>query len=110
MTRESGRYSFLVIAREQRDRGDPVMRYLSLRDNSHNLDPGVKKHPTKTFVFAGAPRPRMTKRVWGPRCDKFYYLDPGVKPQDDKRGRGPCAPRMTKSAGGAQDDKEKKPG
>ena len=27
------------------------------------LDPVVKKHPTKTFVFAGAPRHGMTKRV-----------------------------------------------
>ena len=63
MTSGRGRYLFLVIAREQRDRGDPVMRYVSLRDNSHNLDPGVKMHPTKTFVFAGAPRPRMTREA-----------------------------------------------
>ena len=55
MTRERGRYSFLVIAREQRDRGDPVMRYVSRCDNSYDLDPGVKMRPTKTFVFAGAP-------------------------------------------------------
>ena len=27
------------------------------------LDPVVKMHPTKTFVFAGAPRTRMTKRI-----------------------------------------------
>ena len=26
------------------------------------LDPGVKMHPTKTFVFAGAPRPGMTQK------------------------------------------------
>ena len=32
MTRERGCYSFLVIAREQRDRGDPVMRYVSRCD------------------------------------------------------------------------------
>ena len=79
------------------------MRYVSRCDNSHNLDPGVKKHPTKTFVFAGAPRPRMTKRVWGPRCDKFYYLDPGVKPQDDKKRK----PQDDKEKN--QDDKKRKP-
>ena len=32
MTRERGRYSFLVIAREHGDRGDPVMRYVSRCD------------------------------------------------------------------------------
>ena len=66
-------------------------------------------HPTKTFVFAGAPRPRMTKRVWGPRCDKFYYLDPGVKPQDDKERTGTLRPQDDKKRK-PQDDKEKNTG
>ena len=34
---------------------------MSLRDKFYYLDPGVKMHPTKTFVFAGTPRPRMTR-------------------------------------------------
>ena len=34
---------------------------VSLRDKFYYLDPGVKMHPTKTFVFAGTPRPRMTR-------------------------------------------------
>ena len=96
MTRESGRYSFLVIAREQRDRGDPVMRYLSLRDNSHNLDPGVKKHPTKTFVFAGAPRPRMTREDGDPVSQD----DKKRKPRNDRESAGAPRPRMTKRGQG----------
>ena len=43
------------------------------------LDPGVKMHPTKTFVFAGGPRPRMTQKR---------------KPRDDKVEK--TRPRMTK--------------
>ena len=41
-------------------------------------------------------------------ANKFIYLDPGVKPQDDKEYGG-AAPRMTKRNGqdSSQDDKKK---
>ena len=44
-----------------------------IRDKFYYLDPGVKIHPTKTFVFVGTLRPRMTGVCGG---------DPA--PQDDK--------------------------
>ena len=43
------------------------------------LDPGVKMHPTKTFVFAGAPRPRMTKKR-KPRGDTVLILPQAGSP------------------------------
>ena len=42
-------------------------------------------HPTKTFVFAGTPRPRMTKESAGtPR----HGMTQKRKPQDDKESAG----------------------
>ena len=47
-------------------RSDPYFLFNSAFAGANkfdHLDPVVKMHPTKTFVFAGAPRTRMTKRI-----------------------------------------------
>ena len=70
------------------------LRWLAMTKMIKYILPGswVKMYPTKTFVFVGTPRPRMTGVCGGnpaPQDDK-RVRNPAF--QDDKRVRDP-APR-----------------